>query len=159
MRGWAGRNCSRRWARVAVPRSAGQAGRAGGAHRRARRRVQLPAGGAGWSRRRARGLDKPAALRRRVIQALESRHQPLRQPKRSPAATRPRFRTSGRRRPGGVFQQEGIGAKKNAQIIRAARGRGGRAGRTCGRAGACSCPRAGRAGRAGGRAVLTNRRR
>ena len=30
--------------------------------------------------------DKLAALRRRVIQALESRHQPLRQPERSPDA-------------------------------------------------------------------------
>ena len=93
------------------------AGGAGGAHRRARGRVQLPAGGAGWARRRARGLDKPAALMRWVILALESRHQPLRQPERSPAATRPRFRTSGRRRPGGVFHQEGIGAKKSAQNL------------------------------------------
>ena len=113
-------------ARVAVPRSAGQGGRErakGGWRRRGRGWGGETApdwrhhsqGGA--ARRRARGLDKPAALRRRVVHAvdsLESRRQPLRQPERSPAATRPRFRTSGRGRPCGKRGEAGRVARQRA---------------------------------------------
>jgi hypothetical protein len=98
---------------------------------KSRRPTQASQASAG-EQRRQRGLDKPEVLRRRAVQPrmqqqaaqegldvqeqeLVSLYQTLRQPERSPAATRSEFRTAG---VGGraenvacVFQQDRIGAK------------------------------------------------